>query len=308
MNANPKGILLLAFGGPDSSEAVEPFMKNLMGGRTPPPALVEKVKARYEMIGGKSPLPGITAGQAAELEKYLKAQGGDFRVAVGMRYWHPFIQEGVQSLLDKGVETIIALSLAPFFSRVSTGAYMEELEKVTVSLTEPPLKITAAAPFYGNSFFIEAVAEKIIEGLNEFPADRRKNVQTIFSAHSLPVTYIQEGDPYVEQFEFTVNRLVEKLQLPHWHVAYQSKGGGQGEWLGPMVEEVMDNISRQGFTDVLVVPVGFVSDHIETLYDIDIAQKKYASSLGLNFHRTASLNTSDLFIRALAATILEKSG
>ncbi len=307
MNENPKGILLLAFGGPDSPEAVEPFMKNLMGGRTPPPALVNKIKARYDLIGGRSPLPGITAEQAAKLEEYLREQGQNYRVTVGMRYWRPFIKEGVDKLLEERAETIYALSLSPFYSRVSAGAYMEELDRVAASVAGHSLKVVKTGPFYDNPLFIEAVAEKITQGLNRFPADRRDDVQVIFSAHSLPLTYIQDGDPYAEQFNCTVNRIVERLGLNCWRAAYQSKGGGQGEWLGPMVEEVMEDISRQGFTDVLVVPIGFVSDHIETLYDIDIAQRKYADSLGLNFHRSVSLNTSGMFIRALAAAVLEKA-
>lgn len=300
MNEKPIGILLLAFGGPDSPEAIEPFMKNLMGGRIPPPALVEKVRARYNLIGGKSPLPDITAAQAGKLEEYLQDAGGNFTASVGMCHWRPFIKEGLEKLLAQGVDRIIALSLAPFYSIVSTGAYKEELAKAVSFLSGRVPPITMADSIYNNSYFLDAVAEKVTLGLAGIPPEKRKDVRVIFSAHSLPVTYIKAGDPYVEQFEFTVNRIVQELHLENWYMAYQSKGGGQGEWLGPMVEEVMDEVKQEGFTDVLVVPVGFVSDHIETLYDIDIAQKNYADDLGLNFYRTASLNTSPLFIQALA--------
>lgn len=300
------GVILLAFGGADSMEAVEPFMKNLMGGRPPAPALVEKIKARYELIGGRSPLPDITAAQAAKLEEYLRAAGSDqpatgkgFLVEVGMRYWHPFIKEGLDRLLEEGADTVVAVSLAPFYSRVSTGAYREELEKAAASRGDRKPRVIITGPLYNNPKFLEAVTEKVRDGLAGFDESRRKSVPVIFSAHSLPVAHIRDGDPYVEQFEFTVEHVVRMLGLKNWHRAYQSKGGGQGEWLGPMVEEVMDDLKKRGSRDVLVAPVGFVSDHIETLYDIDIAQKKHAGSLGLNFHRTASLNTSELFIRAL---------
>lgn len=306
MNDKSTGILLLAFGGPDSPEAIEPFMKNLMGGRTPSPALVEKVKARYGLIGGKSPLPDITRTQAEKLQQYLQGQGGQFQVEVGMRHWHPFISEGINKLLAGGAENLITMSLAPFFSQVSTGTYNEEVERVVSSLERPKPDLTMTEPLFRNPWFIKAVAERINEGLAGFPAEGRRDVPVIFSAHSLPVSYIENGDPYVEQFEFTVNQVVQQLLPKHWYMAYQSKGGGQGEWLGPMVEEVMEQIKNEGFNDVLVVPVGFVSDHIETLYDIDIAQKSRAVELGLNFHRAPSLNDSGLFIRALAESVLER--
>ncbi len=303
MSAENTGVLLLAFGGPDSPEAIEPFMKNLMGGRPPSPALVEKVKARYDLIGGSSPLPEITAAQARKLEEYLQAEGGSYRVAVGMRYWHPFIREGAEGLLAAGVTRIVAVSLAPFYSKVSTGAYREELDNVISLLGKRAPQVVTAGPFFDNPFYLDAIAEKVAAALAGIPEGKRDTTRVIFSAHSLPAGYVRDGDPYVEQFEYTVKRIAEKLRLENWHMAYQSKGGGQGEWLGPMVEEVMEKVRDEGCTDVLVVPAGFVSDHIETLYDIDIAQKNHADSLGLNFHRAASLNTSALFIRALAETV-----
>lgn len=301
MHNESVGIILLAFGGADSPEAIEPFMKNLMGGRIPPPALVEKIKARYGLIGGKSPLPEITAKQAEKLERYLQLQGKNCKVTVGMRYWHPYISEALQQLLADGVSNIVALSLAPFYSEVSSGAYLAELNKEIAAMPGQKPEIVIAEPMYNNSLFIDAVAEKVEAGIAKFPAERRSNVRVIFSAHSLPVNYIKNGDPYVQQLEITVDRIVEKLNLANWFIAYQSKGGGHGEWLAPTVESTMDQIKNDGFSDVLVVPIGFVSDHIETLYDIDIAQKDHAVSLGLNFNRTESLNTSDLFIKALAS-------
>ncbi len=314
MSVSPTGVLLMGFGGPDSPEAIEPFMKNLMGGRTPPPELVEKVKARYRMIGGHSPLPGITREQAGELEEHLCAGSGNYRVAVGMCHWHPFIREGLVELVDSGVDKIIAVSLAPFFSKVSTGAYQAELDRAISEIRGSRAggagfpEVVVAGPMYDNTLFTDAVAEKIIQGLEYFPRERRADIPVIFSAHSLPEEYIRGGDPYVTQFEFSVKQVVKKLRLSKWYTAYQSKGGGRGEWLGPMVEEVMEHIREDGSEDVLVVPIGFVSDHIETLYDIDIAQKNHALSIGLHFFRTASLNTSELFIRALADVVLRESG
>lgn len=303
MSSNPTGILLLAFGGADSPEAVEPFMKNLMGGRVPPPALVEKIKARYELIGGKSPLPETTAKQAERLEKLLNSEGGNFKTAVGMRYWHPFINEGFASLLDQGTETIVAVSLAPFYSEASTGAYKDELDRVAGEAGSKGIKVLMADSLFNNPLYIDAVAEQVREGLAKSGSE---DTPVIFSAHSLPVSYIEKGDPYVEQFEYTVEMVAEKLRLKNRYIAYQSKGGGQGQWLDPTVETVMDQIKEQGHSGVLVASIGFVSDHIETLYDVDIAQKNHADSIGLEFNRAASLNTSDLFIQALALAVKDK--
>ncbi|WP_418790818.1 ferrochelatase [Phosphitispora sp. TUW77] len=311
MSTCTTGVLLMAFGGPDSPEAIEPFMKNLMG-RTPAPELVEKVTARYGLIGGRSPLPDITREQARQLEQYLCAGSGNYKAAVGMCHWHPFIKEGISELLDNKVDKIIAISLAPFYSKVSTGAYQAELDKAISEIKSNSSggpgfpEVVAAGPLYDNSLFIDAVAEKLVQGLEYFSEDKRSDIPVVFSAHSLPVDYIKEGDPYVEQFEYAVNKVVNKLHLSKWHIAYQSKGGGTGEWLDPMVEEVMERLREDGCRDVLVVPIGFVSDHIETLYDIDIAQKNHARSIGLNFHRTAALNTGELFIKAMADIVLRK--
>lgn len=299
------GVILLAFGGADSPEAIEPFMTNLMGGRKPSPELVVRIKQRYQLIGGRSPLPLITRLQADALENYLNDSDANFKVVVGMRYWHPFIDEALDELIQAGVKKAVAVSLAPFNSRVSTGTYEAELKRVLAEKSAGP-EVVFAGGWYNHPMFTNAVADKVEETFRQIPEERWKEVQVIFSAHSLPVAHINEGDPYVQEFEAAVAGVVRELGLKNWHIAYQSKGGGQGEWLGPMVEEVMDNLAAGGHKEVVVVPVGFVSDHIETLYDIDIAQKQHAASLGLVFYRTGSLNTSPGFIETLAAVVLDE--
>lgn len=313
------GIILLAFGGADSPEAVEPFMTNLMGGRKPPPELVTRIKERYALIGGKSPLPEITRRQAQALEQLLNDSAdhtkGDvtkFKVVTGMRYWHPFIAEALDQLAREGIKKLIAVSLAPFYSQVSTGAYEAEVRRVltefdTGSRPGAGMKAVFAGGWHNHPGFTRALAEKVKEALQKLPTDRREGIPVIFSAHSLPVKNIEAGEPYAEQFKATVAGVVRELGLTNCHIAYQSKGGGQGQWLGPMVEEVMDRMAAAGHKEVLVAAVGFVSDHIETLYDIDIAQKRHAESLGLDFYRTESLNTSPEFIAALADVVRDAS-
>jgi protoporphyrin/coproporphyrin ferrochelatase len=298
---NPVGVLLLGFGGPDTPEAIEPFVKNIFGGRVPSPAIIEKVKSRYQLIGGSSPFPGITGQQAKALEGFLN-DDGNYKVEVGMLNWHPFIDEAIDNLAKAGVEEIIAISLAPFYATVSTKAYYDAVVKA-VTDKGYDIQVKYADSWYNNPLFIKAVAEKLAASLNQLPEEALQNTQVIFSAHSLPEAHIEGGDPYVEQFkEASYSVAAAAGNDFEWHLAYQSKGGG-GKWLGPEVEEVMDNLKEADHENFLLVPIGFVSDHIETLYDIDIAIKGHAEEIGVNFYRSASLNTSDLFIEALASIV-----
>lgn len=298
-----KGVILIAFGGPDTHEAIEPFMSNLLGGRPLPPPLVAKIKERYNLIGGASPLPGITQAQAQALEDKLNEDGGNYKVYMALRYWHPSIAQAIEAMVADGIEEAIAVSLSPHYSRVTIGAYQDEVERVLAGLEVKP-KVTFAGEWFKHPLFIEALADNFQVALERFPQERRSGVQVIFSAHSLPLAHIKDGDAYVEQLEATVAALAQKIGPLKWHLAYQSKGGGQGEWLGPEAEEVLDRLAANGYKDVLLVPVGFAADHIETLYDIDIAIREHAQSLGLNFERSLALNTSPKFIAALAEVTL----
>ncbi len=300
------GVLLLAFGGPDSPGAVEPFMTELAGGRQPSPAAVARAREKYRSIGGRSPLLTITLAQAAALEAELNASPAPrCRVYVGTRYWRPTIPEALRQMVTDGVRQAVAVSLAPHRSRVSTGAYEDGVAAALAELQPGPLPAVTHAPdWYNHPLFIEALVEKLVEGLGRFPADRRAGVEVVFTAHSLPVSYIREGDPYLDQLRATVKALVDRVGVS-WHLAFQSRGGGQQEWLGPEAGEVLADLAARRRRDVLLVPIGFVADHVETLYDIDIALAGRARDLGLDFRRTDSLNTSATFIRALATVVRE---
>lgn len=295
----PRGVLLLAFGGPDSPEAIEPFMTNLMGGRKPPPPVVEKVKERYRLIGGKSPLPETTNLQAKALEEKLCSEGSKFKAYVGMRYWHPFIYEAINQMLNDGVKEVVAVSLSPHYAGVSTGAYVDGIEEALKNIGAN-ISISMSQGWYDHPLYIEALAENITVALESIPVDKRSDTLVIFSAHSLPLSHIKGGDPYVDQINTTISLLIDKLNIKNWQLAYQSKGGGQEPWLGPEVKDVMSELNEKDLKDVLVVPVSFATDHIETLYDIDILQRKHAEALGLNFARASALNLSPKFIAALA--------
>jgi ferrochelatase len=299
-----KALLLIAFGGPRSLNEVEPFLTRLFRGRRPSPEQLERVKERYQMIGGFSPLPEITLGQAEALKKKLDENGHSFRSYVGMRYGHPLIEETLKEIIRDGIKDVIAVPMAPFRSRASTGAYGEEVNRVLKTM-ENALEVSFVEGWYSHPLFIEAVRERIEEGLMAFSPDARMRIHLIFTAHSLPKS-ITGKDPYIKDMEESVKEVLKGMRPFPWHIAFQSKGGGPEEWIGPDVESVLTELAAQGDREVLVVPIGFVSDHIEILYDIDIAFRQKAESLGMIMKRTRSLNTSERFIEALAGAVEER--
>jgi ferrochelatase len=296
-----KALLLLAFGGPRSLEEVEPFLTRLFRGRRPSPEQIERIKDRYRLIGGSSPLPDITSGQAKALEKRLKEKGYSFKSYVGMRYGHPLIEETLAEILRDGLREVVAIPMAPFRSRASTGAYVEEVHRVLKTMGSG-LEVSFVEAWYCHPLFIAAVKEKMEEGVMEFSAEARGRVHLVFTAHSLPRS-ITEKDPYVGDMEASVKKVLEGAKPLPWHIAFQSKGGGPEAWIGPDVEMVLEELASQDVKEVLLIPIGFVSDHIEILYDIDIAFRQKAESLGMTMKRTRSLNTSERFIEALAGAV-----
>jgi len=298
-----KALLLLAFGGPRSLDEVGPFLNRIMKGRNPSSEQLEKVKERYRLIGGASPLLKITLGQAKGLEKRLSEKGHSFKSYVGMRYGHPVIEETMKEIFQDGITEVVAIPMAPFQSRESTGAYIEEVKRVQKNIGEV-LKVSFVVGWHMHPLFLEAVREKIREGLMGFTPEERKRVQLLFTAHSLPKSIV-EKDPYAREIDECIKGVVGGLGHRAWRMAYQSKGGGPEEWVGPDVESVLMELSKEGVQRVLIVPIGFVSDHIEILYDIDIIYREKAKSLGIKLKRTTSLNFSERFIEALSAIVEE---
>lgn len=297
-----KALLLLAFGGPRCLDDVEPFLTRLFRGRKPSPEQLEGIKERYRLIGGCSPLPEITFKQAIALENSLNAKGYAFKSYVGMRYGQPLIEDTLKKILDDGIREIVALPMTPFRSRASTGAYIEEVNHVNKNLGEK-IEVSFVEGWHQHPLFIEAVREKIEEGLMRFAPEERKKVHLIFSAHSLPKSLIE--DPYVKDMEESVKEVLKEMEPLPWHIAFQSRGMGPGEWLGPDVESILEELSNKKIREVLIVPIGFVSDHIEILYDIDIVYRDKAKLLRMDLKRTPSLNFSKRFIEALAAIVNE---
>jgi ferrochelatase len=295
-----KALLLLAFGGPRSLEEVE-FLLTCLFGRKPSPELLERVKERYRLIGGCSPLPAITERQAKALEEKLNSRGYSFKSYVGMRYSQPLIEETLREILRDGIKEVVAIPMAPFRSRFSTGAYKEELNRAN-RISGEKLKITFIEGWHSHPLFLQAVAERVVEGLKQFTPGERRRGHLIFTAHSLPESIVG-NDPYVEDMKESVNEVLKRVGPFPWHMAFQSKGGGPGRWIAPDVESVLVELNKIGIKEVLIIPIGFVSDHIEVLYDIDILYKEKAESLGMTLKRIPSLNSSVGFIEALASIV-----
>ncbi|OGP64031.1 MAG: ferrochelatase [Deltaproteobacteria bacterium RBG_13_47_9] len=298
-----KALLLLAFGGPRSLDEVEFLLNRLFGNRIPSVEQIKRVKERYRLIGGASPLFEITQKQAKALEKKLNARGGSFKSYIGMRYSQPLIEETIKKILRDGINEIVALPMAPFQSRASTGAYIEEVKRVKENLAQE-IAISFVVGWHLHPLFLESIRERIREGLKEFNPEERKGVHLLFTAHSLPKSII-EKDPYAKEIEASIKGALEGIDPFPWHMAYQSKGGGPEEWVGPDAESVLRDLSEDNVRDVLIVPIGFVSDHIEILYDIDILYRKKAESLGMVLRRAPSLNFSERFIEALTSVVEE---
>jgi ferrochelatase len=307
------GILMMAYGGPDSLESVEPYLLDVRGGRPTSPELIEEIRHRYEVIGGKSPLLDITRQQAQALEDYLNAKSDSpYKVFVGMRHWYPYIRETVANMAAAGITNIITICMTPFFSRMSTGAYYDHLERAIAEQTNYPdwqnnLSITKIGAWYTHSLFHKAIATNIKESLLIATEKGLPPPTVLFTAHSLPAILAEQGDPYAEQFAHLATLVAEEagLHLSQYEYCFQSAGAQNTRWLGPSLEETLEKFSKIGKGSVLIAPIGFLSDHVEVLFDIDVEAMQLASQLNLHLMRSSSPNDHPLFIKALANIIIE---
>ena len=283
---------------------IEPYLTDIRGGRKPTPQLLEELTDRYRKIGGKSPLLEITNKQASALEISLKSEGLDARVYVGMKHWHPYIREVVPKIAEDGCQRIIALALAPHYSEISIGGYRQALQEALQQF--PKIESDFIESWFDNSLFHEAVADKVNEALKTFPAST--NVQMVFTAHSLPERILQNNDPYPAQLRSSCESVARLLDIDDWTFAYQSAGQTAERWLGPDLLEALGQLSSKvdATRNILVIPIGFVADHLEILYDIDIEAQEFAKTHGLNLNRTESLNSTPAFIAALTDVVKKR--
>jgi protoporphyrin/coproporphyrin ferrochelatase len=284
-------VLLMAYGGPGSLDEVAPYLEDVRGGRPATPQFVAEITARYARIGGRSPLRELTEAQAAAVRRAL---GDRFPVYIGMRHWHPYIAATVDRIVADGHRRVVGIVLAPHYSAMSVGAYEQRL----LAAVHGRLETALVRSWSAHPQFLRAVAGRVTHALERFPA--RQAVQVVFTAHSLPERIVALGDPYPEELASSAQAVARLVGLTEWRVAYQSAGALPEPWLGPDAGTLVSELAARGRQAFLIVPIGFVCDHVEVLYDVDVLYRELAAQLGVQLERTASLNDDPLLAAALA--------
>jgi ferrochelatase len=292
----------MALGGPDSLENVEPYLLDLRGGRPTSPELVEEIRERYRATGGCSPVLGITRALGAKLEARRRVH-----VFVGLRHWHPFIAEAWQEVVDFGPERVIGICMAPQYSAMTVGKYLEKLDDARRDVGGAAIPLSTLRSWATHPDLVAGLAERVESALGRFPEEERPAVPVIFTAHSLPERILCDGDAYPDEVRATMEAVIAHLPAGQpTTFAFQSQGRSPEPWLGPEVEPTLDALAADGVPGVVIAPIGFLSDHVETLYDIDIEFAARAEKLGLRLERMAMLNDSDALADTLAALVDEQ--
>jgi ferrochelatase len=277
-------VVLMAYGSPSRPEDVRPYLEDVRGGRPVSDEAVEELAERYRRIGGRSPLDDVTEAQRVALEREL-----DTPVFVGMKHWRPRIAEAVEAALEAGATRIVALVLAPHYSRLSVGGYRDRLEEALSGRAE----LVLIESWHDEPAFLGVLAGRV----------RGTDAWVVFTAHSLPERILADGDPYRDQLLETSRLVAERAGLKRWSFAFQSASATGEPWLGPDLSEELERLSGEGVRSVLVAPVGFVSDHLEILWDIDIEAREKAEELAVELRRIDSLNDDPAFVRALTNVV-----
>lgn len=296
------GLLVMAYGGPARLDEVEPYLLDVRGFRDTPRPLIDEVRGRYARIGGRSPILEQTRAQAHALQRALAARGLEVDAEVGMRHWHPHIRDALARLEERGVGQAIGLVMAPQYSRMSIGKYLE-----AVADAGAPVEVAAIPQWHLLPGYIHALADRVRTALHRFPSEARASVPVIFTAHSLPQRIRSWGDPYPEQVTATMRAVVAELGEPPHRLAYQSAAMTPDPWLGPDVGDVVTELAANGARHALAAPVGFVCEHVEILYDIDIQLRERAREVGCRLERIEMLNDHPAMIAGLADLVAERA-
>lgn len=296
-------VLMIGFGGPERPEDIRPFLENVARGRRIPPARLKEVAHHYERIGGKSPLNELTFRQAEALQAKLQAQGCPLPVYVGMRNWRPFLTDTIQRMSEDGIVRAIGLIMAAQQSESGWEQYRRNVAEA-IAQTGVTLTVVYTPPIFDHPGFIEAAARRVQECLARLPENQLHRTPILFTAHSIPT-----GDPfaarYVAQLNASVRLVAERLNHPAWRLVYQSRSGRpQDPWLGPDVNDALRQLARDGVTCVVLAPIGFVCDHVEVLYDLDIEAAQTAKEAGVTLFRAKTVNDDGAFIEALTDVVM----
>ncbi len=301
-NTTQVGLLVMAYGTPEHLDDVKPYLKHIRHGHEPSDEAVKELQNRYEQIGGPSPLHQTTVSQMRGLEAKLNQGGGSYQAFLGMKHWHPHIPEGVKAMAEAGIKEAVAITLAPHYSTMSIAQYLkyvsQGLDEVGRGLT-----VLCIKSYHDEPLFIDALEETLRQAMARVPDGVRDDLPVIFTAHSLPEKILKADDPYRDQLLETCRLLAERFGDLNWRFAFTSQGETKDKWLGPTLAEALDEVAAEGHKAVLAATLGFVSEHLETLYDFDIEGKAEAETRGLAFYRAAALNASDVYIAALAEVV-----
>ncbi|MFM1652956.1 ferrochelatase [Brevibacillus sp. B_LB10_24] len=301
------GVLVMSYGTPESMDQIEAYYTHIRRGNKPSPEQLQELTDRYEaIVGGVFPLRENTDKQVAALEETLNRgrSAGDVQFVCyqGLKHASPFIEDGVERMVKDGIREAVGVVLAPHYSVMSVGAYNQRAQ---AKADELGLKISFVKSYHDHPKLIEALVQRVEHSLQQFERQgvARDQVRVLFSAHSLPEKIVEMGDPYPEQLLETSRLIADRVRLPQWQFTWQSAGRTATPWLGPDVLDTMSALAKDGAKNILVAPIGFVSDHLEVLYDLDIEAQALAKELGIKFARTESLNTDPLFIETLADVV-----
>lgn len=298
----PIGVLIMAYGGPNSLAEIPGYLSDIRSGRPTTPVVLEEITNNYRQIGGKSPLLEISQRQVAAVAAQLDP--AKFKCYLGMRHWSPWIEEVVGQMIADGITQAVSVVLAPHYSKLSVAKYQEKIAD-GLAMYRGQIEFQHVASYHDAQPYIQALVNRVQDGLQRWQADERSQVHVIFSAHSLPVRIIKMGDPYDKQLRETAQLVAQQSGLAEgqWSWSYQSAGRSPEPWLGPQIEDHIPELAKQGIKNIVSVPIGFVSDHVEILYDIDIKAQSVARELGVRLERPPALNEDPLYIETLVDVI-----
>lgn len=302
----PIGVLIMAYGGPNNLEEIPGYLADIRNGRVTTPAVLEEITNNYSQIGGKSPLLEYSTAQVEAIKSHLDPD--KFKVYLGMRHWSPWIEDTIREMLDDGITHAVSMVLAPHFSKLSVAKYQGKIES-GLEMHHGEIEFANIDSYHDVPGLIKPLADRVREGINRWPETERDDVHVVFSAHSLPVRIIKMGDPYDSQLRETAQLIANEAGLrdDQWSWSYQSAGRSPEPWLGPQLEEFIPELAEKGIKNIVSVAVGFVSDHVEILFDIDIEAQKAAQACGVRLERPSALNTDPVFMKQLADLIVDKA-
>jgi ferrochelatase len=296
----------MAYGGPESLAEIPGYLADIRAGRPTPRAVVEEITENYRAIGGRSPLLDVTRRQVDALAGAL---GDQYRCYLGMRHWAPWIEDAVREMAGDGITHAVGLVLAPQFSALSVAKYQQKVAD-GLELARARIEIEHVPSYHDAPGLIEAFAARVREGISRWPEDEHGRVHVVFSAHSLPERVLAGGDPYDAQCRETARLVAERAGIDDecWSWSYQSAGRTPEPWAGPDLGDHLRDLAARGVRDVVCVPVGFVSDHVEILFDIDVRARGTADEAGIRLERPPALNDDPVFIDALAELVRARAG